>query len=151
MPNALSPCLSVPSNLHIWFWRSPLASYTKIAVIDSLEFGWPANYTASERPHPLSRNHPFAMKHASTVKQFVSQEVAFHATSGFFLSNSFDCELMTSPLLTIPKKSSDSCRIVMDLSFSPNHSVNDGMPIDSFLGEPFHLCLPGVDSLVEFI
>ena len=39
----------------------------------------------------------------------------------------------------------------MDLSFPPNHSVNDGIPSHSYLGEPFHLCLPGVDSLVTFI
>ena len=58
---------------------------------------------------------------------------------------------MISPLLTVPKKDSPDCPVVMDLSFPHNYSVNDGIPIDLFLGEPFHLHLPGVDSLVHLV
>ena len=39
----------------------------------------------------------------------------------------------------------------MDHSFPLNHSVTDGIPSNSYLREPFHLRLSGVDSLVTFI
>ena len=39
----------------------------------------------------------------------------------------------------------------MDLSFSVGCSVNDGIPKDTFLGEPFQLCLPGVEALATLI
>ena len=74
MPNALSSHLSVPSNLHISFWRSALASYTDVAVVDFLEFEWPINYTASTRPHPVSHNHPSTIKHVSIVKHILFLE-----------------------------------------------------------------------------
>ena len=58
---------------------------------------------------------------------------------------------MISPLLTVPKKNSTSCKIVMDLSFPVGCSVNDSIPKDTFLGEPFQLCLPSVDALATLI
>ena len=39
----------------------------------------------------------------------------------------------------------------MDLSFPVSCSVNDGIPKDTFLGEPFQLCLPGVEALATLI
>ena len=39
----------------------------------------------------------------------------------------------------------------MDLSFPVGCSVNDGIPKDTFLGEPFQLCLPGVEALATLI
>ena len=71
--------------------------------------------------------------------------------AGPFLSDPFDCGLMLSPLLTEPKKDSDTREIVMDLSFPHSRSVNDGIPRDSYLGDSFHLRLPGADALVTFV
>ena len=70
---------------------------------------------------------------------------------GPFKANPFHCSLMISPLLTVPKKNSTSHQIVMDLSFPVGCSVNDGIPKDTFLGEPFQLCLPGVEALATLI
>ena len=42
-------------------------------------------------------------------------------------------------------------RVVHDLSFPPGESVNDRIARDQYLSQPFHLHLPGVDRLVEFI
>ena len=48
------------------------------------------------------------------------------------------------------RNSSVSC-MVHDLSFPPKQSVNDGIARDEYLSRPLHLCLPGIDRLVEFI
>ena len=39
----------------------------------------------------------------------------------------------------------------MDLSFPQGSSINDGIPSDTYLGDQFKICLPGMDRLVEFI
>ena len=41
--------------------------------------------------------------------------------------------------------------MVHDLNFPPRQSVNSGTAQDEYLSEPFHLCLSGIDRLVEFI
>ena len=42
-------------------------------------------------------------------------------------------------------------RVVLDLSFLPGASVNDGIPKDSFLDEPYHLTLPRSADFVNLI
>jgi len=39
----------------------------------------------------------------------------------------------------------------MDLSFPIGSSLNDGIPRDTYLGEPFTLRLPGIDAFVDII
>ena len=151
LPNALSLKIPVPSNLTIAVWRNTLHSYHDLALVDFLEFGWPINYVADSRPQPVNRNHPSAIKHAFAVRKFINNKVNLQATAGPFRSNPLDCQLIISPLLTVPKKDSINRRVVMDPSYPPNCSVNDRIPTDSFLGEPFTLRLPGVDSLVQII
>ena len=58
---------------------------------------------------------------------------------------------MISPLQCAPKRDSTEPRIVHDLSFPPDGSVNSRIPSDSFLNEPYKLTSPGIDRLVEFV
>ena len=111
--------------------------YHNYVIVDFLEFDWPLNYKAVSCPTPVFKNHPSAMANASEAHKFISIEVQLNATAGPFSLNPLKCPLMVSPLLTIPKKNSSSRRVVMDLSFPHQHSVNDGIPKDIFLGEPF--------------
>ena len=149
-----SQCLFSPvpvfTKLKIPVWRAALSHYSDAVIVDVLEFGWLINYVFDTFPTPVSHNHPSAIKYASDVRQFISKEVSLSATAGPFLTNPLPCTLMFSPLLTVPKKSS-SRRIVMDLSFSPEHSVNSGIPTDTFLGQPFQPRLPGVDALANLV
>ena len=144
LPNALSAQIAVLSNLNISNWHACLQNYSDAIIVDYLKFGWPINYTATTPPQPVCTNQPSAFTHETHVRQFIVTEVSLQATAGPFRANSFDCSLMISSLLTVPKKNSASHRIVMDLSFPVGCSVNDGIPKDTFLGEPFQLCLPGV-------
>ena len=132
-------------------WRAALASYHDAIVVDFLEFGWPINYVSPEAPKPVLQNHPSALLHPLDVTSFIAKEVSLSATAGPFETNPFSCCLMLSPLLTVPKKDSLSRRIVMDLSFPPEQSVNSGIPTDTYLGETYKLRLPGVDALVTLV
>ena len=149
--NAFSYCVHVPSNLHISVWHYALTSYYDKEIVDFLGFGLAINYTAAHFPTSVSQNHPSACKHSGHVRDFINREVNLHATAGPFLSHPLDCGIMLSPLLTVPKKNSNTHRVVMDLSFPHSCSVNDGIPRGSYFGDSFHLHLPGVDALVTFV
>ena len=58
---------------------------------------------------------------------------------------------VVSPLNTVPKRDSDERRVIVDLSWPCGTSVNDGIPSDSFLGEPISLTYPTIDSIVDAV
>ena len=58
----------------------------------------------------------------------------------------FPCHF--SPCLTRDKPNSKSRRVILDLSFPPGQSVNDGVPKDKYLGSYFELKYPSVDDKV---
>ena len=49
------------------------------------------------------------------------------------------------------KRDSSVLPMVHGLTFPPGQSVKDGIARDKYLCRPLHLCLQGVNKLVEFI
>ena len=80
----------------------------------------------------------------------MSTELEHTATAGPFTYNPFPAPIRTSPLQTVPKDGSKR-RVVLDLSFPPGTSVNDGIPKDSYLDQPFHLSLPRSSDFIDLI
>ena len=128
-----------------------LSNYHDNIVVDFLSYGWPINYTAPTRPVSSLYNHPFASNFDSHVQAYIDTEMPWNAIAGPFVYPPFSDDFVCSPLQTVPKRGSSTRRVVMDLSFPPGSSVNDGIPQDTYLGERFKLRLPGIDRFVEFI
>lgn len=72
---------------------------------------------------------------------FSEQVTAYLTKDGF----------VVSPLNTVPKRDSAERRVIVDLSWPCGTSVNDGIPSDSFLGEPISLSYPTIDSIVDAV
>jgi hypothetical protein len=53
--------------------------------------------------------------------------------------------------MTREKKNSPLRRVILDMSWPHHASVNQGTPLDVYLGEPFKLRLPTVDDLAQII
>lgn len=51
----------------------------------------------------------------------------------------------------MPKRDSTERRVIVDLSWPSDSSVNNGIPTDSFLGEPLDLTYPTIDAIVDVI
>ena len=56
---------------------------------------------------------------------------------------------MVSALNAVEKRDSEERRVIVDLSWPCGHSVNDGIPSDSYLGEPLVLRFPTIDDIVH--
>ncbi|KAI8490524.1 cytoplasmic pattern recognition receptor signaling pathway in response to virus [Branchiostoma belcheri] len=144
--------LAVPSRLNIPAWREALATYHDSALCDFLEFGWPLGYTSTSPLRPSKRNHNSALVYDSAVDDYIRTEVRLGATHGPFDRPPFEhSSVMTSPLQTVSKRGSNRRRVVLDLSFPPGASVNDGIPAKQYLGEDFILTLPSYDAFETLI
>ena len=69
---------------------------------------------------------------------------------GPFKSNPFPNNLVISPLNSVPKKDNER-RVILDLSYPRNSSINDFIVKDEYLGEKTEIIFPKVDDFVEFI
>ena len=58
---------------------------------------------------------------------------------------------MLFPLNTVGKRDSEERRVIVDLSWPCGYSVNDGIPSDSYLGEPLVLRYPTIDNIVDAV
>ena len=101
-------------------------------------------------PALFDSNHSSAINFAQTVDSFIDTELSHEATAGPFKHDPIPSRLQTSPLQTVDKDKTKR-RFVLDLSFPPGRSVNDGVPKDNFIDIPFHLTLPRSAHCVNLI
>ena len=60
-------------------------------------------------------------------------------------------DLHISPMMTRDKPNAVHSRVIIDLSFPQDTSVNFGVCKDIYLGTPFLLKLPAIDNVTEQI
>lgn len=99
------------------------------------------------------KNHGSAARaHGQLIlSTYICKELSYHSVCGPYHCNPFNTDCVISPLQCVPKHDSAEPRIVHDLSFPPDASVNSCILSDSFLNEPYKLQLPGIDRLVSFV
>ena len=131
-----------------------MTEYDDKVICDFFQYGWPISYTSIHEPDIPIRNHSSSLQHKTAVDNYLSTELAQGVTQGPFDPN---VKLLQLPihsisLMTVPKKGSkDKRRVVLDFSYPQGSSINDGIPKDSCLDEPFHLHLPGSQTFIDLI
>ena len=113
-----------------------------------LEFGWPVGFMSTTLPVFDLRTHRGALLFSEQVTAYLTKEISLGRVAGPFDAVSFTNGFVVSPLYTVPKRDSAERRVIVDLSWPCGTSVNDGIPSDSFLGEPISLSYPTIDSIV---
>ena len=151
-PNFLGARIPVLSMLNIPFWTLNLMDYNDAVVVEFLKYGWPINISVKESVLQRSniQNHTGAKEYPDAIQSFLVSESAARAVLGPFRQNPFRHGIVLSPLNTVPKDG-DRRRVILDLSFPKEHSVNYFIEKNVYLGEDFVLSLPRVDKLVEII
>ena len=151
LPNAFCANVPVDTPLNITAWDVRLQDYHDSNVVKFLRYGWLINYTTDKLPDSSSSNHSSALSYSEHVDCYIANELELGAIAGPFIHNPLPWPLICSPLQTVPKHASTKRCVVMDLSFPPSHSVNSGIPHNTYLDEHYKLRLPGIDRLCEFI
>jgi hypothetical protein len=126
-----------------------LIDYSDHEIVEFLEFGWPIGYVKPDLPLTTVKNHRSALYFSEHTADYIQKELSYNALVGPFERNPFSVPLSTAPLSSVPKKDSTVRRTIMDLSFPLGTSVNDGIPNDTYMGDPFKLHYPATDNLVQ--
>ena len=153
LPNYKALRIPLASKLNIGQWRFSLKDYHDNVSVDYLEFGWPVGYDYEKCGFPFSQlcNHSGAIAYPNELDTYLVAELARLSIAGPFLPPSFSGRIAISPLNSVPKKDSTERRIIFDLSWPLNTSVNMG--IDKLLHEglEFALQYPTVDHIASLI
>ena len=73
------------------------------------------------------------------------------ARAKYVICTSKPLKICPSPMMTREKPNAPHRRVIIDLSFPQGKSVNAGIPKDQYLGTPFILKLPTVDTITDQI
>ena len=149
-PNYLSCRVPIESRFNIDYIEAHMQGYHDTQILDFLKFGWPIDHDGREVNSIPPRNHDSATRYGNEVHDYLRKELAYGATIGPFARSPFQ-EPGLSPLSTRPKRGSEERRIIVDMSFPPGRSINDGIDKHTYQGEPVKLTYPSVDSLVQIM
>ena len=116
-------------------------------VLSLLEFGMPIDCKASYGVRKPQKNHFSALSFKEEVSDYFSKGVLSNALLGPFKCAPIN-NLCFSPLMTVPKEDSQR-RIIVDFSFPPGKSINDGIPKDTYLEFEVEFSLPSVNSMID--
>ena len=151
VPNYMNVRRDVPSQLNCNAWDTALADYHDKELCQFMRYGWPVSFTASDPLLSTPKNYASALRHPAVISKFINKELEMEAMLGPFERDPFIPWTKVSPLMTRDKPSGTGKRVIIDLSFPPGRSVNDGVQKHAFQGRPFTYTLPSPLDLAEAI
>ena len=120
--------------------------------MDWLQYGWPISRPPNwPDPVPTFSNHASAVNHPEQINAYINKELRRGAICGPFPTIPFESRIGVSPLSTREKKDSQDRRVLMDLSWPIDMSVNSGIAKDQFMGFYAKLTFPTVDTVARRI
>ena len=147
LPNFMGCRIPVETQLKVPAWKKYLQSYWDNQLVDLIQFGFPLDFNRDIDLQSTDVNHTSALTYPDHVSKYIREEIQYGAIWGPFKDLPFHCHV--SPFLTREKPNSSNRRVILDLSFPPGHSVNDGVDKDKYLGSYFELKYPSVDDIVH--
>ena len=149
-PNAWGPRIPVPSGWNVPLLHELLCDYGDKEVAEFMQFGWPVSRPPTwPDPVPTFSNHAGAVNWPSYMNKYIDKECKYNAIIGPFDGVPFSRRVGVSPLSTRAKRDSDDRRVIMDLSWPPGLSVNDGIAKNQFMGFACKLSFPTIDVIAE--
>ena len=116
-------------------------------MLSLLKYGMPIDCRDSYGIRKPQKNHFSAISFKKDVNEYFSKGVEAKALLGPFKCSPIE-DLRYSPLMSVPKEGKKR-RIIVDFSFPPGKSVNDGISKNSYLGFEIDFSLPSVMAMVD--
>ena len=149
--------IPINEKINVDYMRQMLRDYKDIIICDFLEFGFPLGFEGNEDELPSHdqiwkyRNHKGATDFAVEINSYLEKESSINSILGPFKSNPFASKLVISPLNSVPKKDTTERRVILDLSFPKNNSVNNFISKNEYLGDSVKVIFLKVDDFIELI
>ena len=116
-------------------------------VLDLLKYGMPINCKPGFGVSKPQKNHFSALSHKGAIEDYLAKNIKSQALLGPFKVSPIP-GLCFSPPMSVSKEENKR-RIVVDFSFPPGKSVNDGISKVSYLDFEVQFSLPSVQSMVR--
>ena len=126
-----------------------LATPKETRVLSLLKFGMPLDCKAEYGVRRQQKNHYSAVSFEKEVDCYFYKGVQSQAILGPF-DHAPILDISFNPLMSVPKEE-EQRRIIVDFSFPPGISVNDGISKVSYLDCNVEFSLPSVQSMVTRI
>ena len=123
LPNYKMAKIPLPSNLNFAAWEKYFGYDSDIT--NFVKYGFPMGHVGIcfDYDSEEDSNHSSAIKYPFAVSEYIDRETKEKALSGPYKCNPFNYSRV-SPILTTSKSDSDKRRVVFDLSFPHEFSIN---------------------------
>ena len=140
--------IPIRSQLNIQKWHEYLSEYWDQQLLQLVTFGFPLDFNHQCVIKADKTNHASAVKHPADIETYLKEEKQYQAILGPFKENPIhNCHYF--PFMTRDKLGLENKRVIIDLSWPPENSVNAGIHKDSYLGTDFSLTFPTVDHTTD--
>ena len=118
----------------------------KCLVVTGMEFGFPLDFNWGSNLRCDYKNHSSATDNARDVEAYLTEKLQHGAIVDPFNKVPIPhCHF--SPFMTREKSGSQNRRVIVDLSWPKDASVNTGIDKDSYLGTEFNLTFLTIDHI----
>ena len=142
--------LVLPTRLNLDAWNTYLQGYDD-TLLAYINYGFPMGYIGPVSDTVSVPNHPSALQFGEHVSEFVDKERSLGGLIGPFDTPPFIGWCHVSPLMTRPKSDKDKRRVITDLTYPRQSSINAYIRKNTVMGLTNTHSLPTVDTVVDRI
>ena len=148
--NYLGCRIPVRSQLKVDNWVQELQGYWDTQLLEFLKYGFPLDFNRDSKLRSEGKNHKSALQFPMDVDAYLQEETQFKAILGPFVDSPIK-QLHCSPFMTREKANAAHRRVIIDLSWPKDASVNLGIDKDSYMATDFELTFPTVDHITDAV
>ena len=148
LPNAIASRIVLPTKLNIPAWEKYLAGYDD-TLLDYIKYGFPMGYVGPTSDTPSTVNHPSATQFRPQIDEFIQKEKSLGGLIGPFDDPPIIEWAHISPLMSRPKADPTKRRVITDLTYPREHSINAYIKKNIVMGMMNTHSLPTVDVVVD--
>lgn len=144
--------IPIPTSIRFDRLRTALgnqATNKEKKILQLLEFGFPIDCKSEYGVTKPQKNHHSSLGFKDAIDKYFRKNLQAQAMLGPFEESPIP-GLRFSPLMSVPKDEGER-RVIVDFSFPPGMSINDGTPQSTYLGCTIDFDLPSVQSMVRRI
>ena len=142
--------LKVTSQLNAEVWEALLKDYWDQQLVQLIHYGFPLDFDLESPLAQEGLNHNSALAYPDDIDAYLKEEIKYAAILGPFESPPLS-NMHHSPFMTCEKPGAPHRRVIIDLSYPRGQSINAGVAKDVYLGTPFILTLPTIDTVTNAV
>ena len=146
--NFMGVQITIKSQLNPNRWDDLLQGYWDTQLPLLVRYSFPLDFNRSCILETHTENLSSAKNFPHDVQAYLDENVQHSAIHGPF-KNPPISNLHTSPLMTREKPNALHRRVIVDLSFPFNKSINAGTNKDVYIDTPYQLTLPKIDLITD--